>query len=418
MNKKTNTITIIMTLAILCVQFTAFSVQAAGPDLSLTMLNQDPDPAGPGDYVELRWKVINSGNDEIEDLKFKLKEKYPLMFDGSDIPEKEVGTMIGLTDQEEEYYTLHYKVRIAEDAIEDTYEMILSYEYKYKGQKYTQTKKFDLRVDDDQEPRLFIGNINTEPIKLMPDTEENKLNVDIINTGSGDAENMDVTLILPEGFEATYSYSDKTNIGNVAGGESKTSSFYIDLDEELQPGSYKTELILRYNEENENEIIEKKLGFNIDVKNKPTFEIVNLEYDKETITAGEQVKAKVTIKNIGTKKAESVSIRAFKESSQPLEFNEKSDYIGTLEPGEEGEGLFILSLDNDAEQKKYLIDYEIRSIDQDEVFIQEETMQLTVNRTEEKGSIIPIIIGIIFALGIIAGAYFLGKNDGFKKHKK
>ena len=109
-----------------------------------TLLNQDPDPANPGEYVEIRWKIEKEGNAEIEDLTYYLEVNYPFSFDASDKPQKVIGDWFGKSDSDE-FYTLYYKIKVDEGALEGTYEIKL----KSKDSKFNpewSTEEYEIRV--------------------------------------------------------------------------------------------------------------------------------------------------------------------------------------------------------------------------------------------------------------------------------
>ena len=46
--------------------------------LRVNLLNQDPDPAEPGKYVEIRLKAEKFGNNPLTNVNFYLETEYPL----------------------------------------------------------------------------------------------------------------------------------------------------------------------------------------------------------------------------------------------------------------------------------------------------------------------------------------------------
>ncbi len=122
---------------------------------------------------------------------------------------------------------------------------------------------------------------------------------------------------------------------------------------------------------------------------------------------------KLIITHIGGEDAESTSIRVFKESSQPFDFDDKTDYIGKLKPGETGEALLKFTVEKDASPKTYLLDIEIRSIDGDDVITQDKTIKIQVVNGEKNISnkIIGIsITAIIVSLGLLSYYFFRKKK--------
>lgn len=402
----------------MCLSFTSFVV-ADSDDfayLDITLLNQDPDPAEQGEYLDLRWKVVKRGNKQMEDITFNLELEYPFFFDQTDEAEKKLGSWKGYSD-DKEYYILHYRVRVDDEALEDTYDIKLKISHDIDGVYVA--KEFEIEVGDKKNPEFVLGNLVTSPIKLLADTDENKLQATLENIGDENAETVRMELELPEGFTPTYGYSTRANLGIVEAGGSKTGTFYVNLDETVSQGEYDGMITIHYKEANDddNEYKIIKLPLSIPVNGKPMFSIESVKTIPETIREGNDVRLLLTIKNTGAKEAESVSIRAFKESSQPFEFEEKSDFIGKLKPGETGEAVLKFKIEKGANVKTYLLDLEIRSIHNNEVLIENEVMPIKVQNGEEKGffSKSPVIgtLIIVLIVGLGLGGYYL-----FRKHKK
>lgn len=374
-----------------------------------TFLNQDPDPAEPGQYVELRWKVEKLGNNLIEDLQYKLELEYPFSLDKGDDGLRDLGDWKGNSD-EDEFYTLYYKVKVADDALEDTYKIKLKSTHGLSSP--WQSEDFDIRVGNKEKAKFVVGSITTSPLKLTPDLDQAELNINLENIGDGDAENAKFELELPKGFEASYSYSDRDVLGTVEAGKSKTATFYVDVDDKVKGGDYQAKAKILYKDKNDEDDEYKllTLPFTIHLKEAPRFEITKVDVVSGEIYPGSPVEVKLTVKNIGGEEGNAVSIRAFKESSQPFDFDEKSDYIGKLAAGETGEAVVKLNVDKDATPKDYLLDLEIRSIDGSEVVIDNKQFMLNIAEGKEKSGlpswIVPLIIAMVFAL---AGYYF-GKN--------
>lgn len=393
-----------------CSVLAQFPIEPGYGHIEATLLNQDPDPAEQGEYLELRWKIVKIGNAEIQNLRFNLELDYPFYFDESDTPVKSVGDWIGYSD-DQEYYTLHYKVRVDEEALEDTYEVKLK--WYYSDGSIGREEEYDVRVGDKEDPNLVVGTLQSDPTKLVADTEEAQLDVEIENIGDEDAQNVKISIGLPAGFTPSYTYSDRDNLGTIAADDSETATFYIDIDENMRSGNYKSNLTIQYKEadDEDNEYKELIIPLEIPVHDMPLFEIVSFQTNPAKLKPGDGAELKVTVKNVGGKKGESVSLRAFKESSQPFDFDEKSDFIGKLEPGETGEALLKFTVDEDASPKKYIIDLEVRSISDSEVLTEEESGIIVIANGEKNQGLSTtgiIIIVVIVAIGL--GIYFMRKK--------
>lgn len=402
---------------------TAFSgVKAAAFEygyVSITLLNQDPDPAEPGEYVELRWKVVKRGTLTVDNIMFELQPDYPFSFDQSDQARKKLDAWRGI-DEDEEFFTLYYKLRVDSEALEDTYKMKLRYSY---DDEIWETRDFDVRVGDKPKPKFVLGNLITTPTKLVGDTDEATLNMEITNIGDGDAEHVQTQIVLPEGFKPTYTNSDEANMGTIAAGGSDSSMFYVDIDESVVSQVYQAKVIVRYKEANadDNKYKQVELPLDISIKSRPVFEIKEVITDPQTVHAGNKVHVRIKVANEGGKEAESLSLRAFKETSQPFDFDEKTDYIGKLEVGAEGEAILEMTIDDDAQSKKYLIDLELRYVDGNEVLVQEKTIPFFIadglqSESSQGGFSRSVGIGLMAAVVIVGLiAYLAGKKASRKK---
>ncbi|MDP3103953.1 MAG: CARDB domain-containing protein [Candidatus Methanoperedens sp.] len=376
-----------------------------GSRIQMNFMYQDPDPADAGKYIDIRWQIVNTIGGATENLRFRLDAGYPFLFEAGDTPDKNLGTSVG-TSEKEVYYVLHYKLKVADNALKGTYNVTLGYS---TGEGWT-NKVFQIYIDPKRSD-FVVGALVTSPEKLIAGTDEAKLSVNIDNIGKGNAQNVKVKLLLPSGFKPTYSYSDEDSIGILEKGKSKTSNFYVDIAEDVTEGEYGTKLNITYRDENdeENQYRTKTLDLKIPIKPAPHLVIESVTYSPEKIMPGTNTDILIKVKNTGTQKAESVSLRVFKDSAQPFKFSEKSDFIGKLEPGDTGEAVIRLTVESAAVAKKYLLDVEIRAIDQKEnVMIFRRTVPLTVD-AEKKGLPSASVLGILV---VIRAAVYFRRRSG------
>ena len=125
--------------------FSFAGVLAEGCDLSISLINQDPYPAIPGDYVKLVFQVDGVDNPLCGNIDFELLQQYPLIFDPDEQPVYSVNS--GLYDKDYSSYLLApYKVRVDSDALDG--DNPIEVQYRFGGNLGFETKKFDLNVED------------------------------------------------------------------------------------------------------------------------------------------------------------------------------------------------------------------------------------------------------------------------------
>ncbi|HEY9206038.1 MAG TPA: CARDB domain-containing protein [Candidatus Methanoperedens sp.] len=378
---------------------------ATGSKVQMNFMYQDPDPGEAGKYIDLRWQVVNTMGGTLDNLRFRLEAGYPFLFEAGDSPDKYLGTSAGTNDKEI-YYVLHYKLKIADNALKGTYNVTLGWT---AGEGWTK-KEFPIYIDP-KKSDFVVGALVTSPEKLIADTDEAKLSVNIDNIGKSNAENVKVKLLLPSGFKPTYSYSDEDSLGVIEKGGSKEATFYVDIDENVTDGEYDASLEITYRDENDetNQYRTKTLDLKLPIKPAPHLVVESVSSTPANLVPGGKADILIKVRNRGNEKAETVSLRVFKDSSQPFEFSEKSDFIGKLEPGESGDAVIRLTVDRDAAPKKYLLDVELRGIDQKgNVLIFSRTVPLTV--VAEAASPlknIGLAVGLVAVLGVVGTAYYL-----------
>ena len=208
---------------------------------------------------------------------------------------------------------------------------------------------------------------------------------------------------------------------------SKPAVFYIDTDDSLEAGRYEAILIMRYKDGNSDEFVTKEIEIDLNVKKSPRFVIQEVRAGSSTfsdsfsgyivrqdtvvspsdISQGGSGQLRITIMNEGEEKAESVSVKIFRDSSHPFEFGEIYDFIGNLDTGQSGDAVFDFTVEQDAVLKEYYIDIEIRYIEDSDVEIVRDTIRLEVAR--EQANYTFAIIGLL-ALIVVAGFFFWKKR--------
>jgi hypothetical protein len=382
------------------------------PYTKAVFLNQDPDPAEPGKYVELRWKITKYGNGLLEDVTYEILPEYPFSLIPGSSKIQNIGTWSRFSG-DDEHYILYYKLKVDSSALEHDYKIKLR--SRDSKESLWSTQEYTIRVGDSFTPNFVLGNIISNPRRLVNDIDDAEIIIDFENIGNGDAELVTVEIELPLGFDDSYTYSTRKNLGTILAGEGKSASFYFDIENSIMAGNYDAYAIISYKDKNDkdNEYRQSRLPFVITVMDKPQFEIEKIEFLPSEISAGMQdVIMKINLKNIGGKEGESISVRAFKESSQPFEFDESSDYIGKISALDNGEAVLKFFVKKDAVAKNYNLDLEVRYIHNNEVFVERKNVVIPIqNGVEKKSGNYNLIIGILIAVAIASLiGYYFGKR--------
>lgn len=117
-------------------------------NLQVSLLNQDPYPAVPGDYVKLVFQIDGVANPECGDVIFQLSEKYPISFDPNQSNEMTIksGTY---TKDHNSFLMAPFKVRLDNNALDGENIIEVSFANSLNGAASSfQTKQFNLNVEN------------------------------------------------------------------------------------------------------------------------------------------------------------------------------------------------------------------------------------------------------------------------------
>ena len=117
------------------------------------------------------------------------------------------------------------------------------------------------------------------------------------------------------------------------------------------------------------------------------------------------------IKNTGGEEGESVRVRAMLKSEQPFDFSngEAFDYVGDLEVGEIGEAVLNFDVGDDAALKTYLLDIEIRCVEDEDVHLFDKKVPVAVANAKQSNLILIFIGGAILMLLYLGYRFLLPK---------
>lgn len=221
------------------------STSAAACELSVKMVNQDPYPAIPGDYVKTVFQLDGVENPECGNVYIELKEEYPITFDPDQSSRYELNS--GTYERDfGSFFLATYKVRVDDDALEGDNPIEIAYG-KVGGAELL--KKFDLYVEDARADfEVFVKNY---------DHATNTLTLEVLNIAENDVEGLTLEISKQENIEVTGS---KTNIIG-----SLDSNEYTTADFSAIPSEGDINLTIHYTDQtNTRRTLEKTISFEPD----------------------------------------------------------------------------------------------------------------------------------------------------------
>ncbi len=210
--------------------------------ISIDLLNQDPDPVNPGDVLEVRISIENTGYDDIENCYLKIEPDYPFRALSGEGLIQNIGTL-GKRSEDDRRKVIKFKIGVENDVNEGKYPLKV---YLYStGSKNKVSLNRELTIDIDSESNAEIEYINVE--KLIPG-EKTRLIFGIKNVGNSPLKNSMFSwestgdVILPVGS------SNVKHINLIDVGETANVSFEVLTNVNTKPGLYKLDMVLTYDD--------------------------------------------------------------------------------------------------------------------------------------------------------------------------
>lgn len=298
-----------------------------------------------------------------------------------------------------------------------------NYEFRLLGQWYKDDEPLDFFRDvrfkmpvKREGIILDFANMQTQPAEVRPGDDYVKIVGALENVGEKYAKSVEVTLQPPQGIDASYTNNNRLWAGRVDSTQQKDVTFFVDIDEDMQPGLHNISYEMNYMDSDDTEYV-KTGSIPFRIKPRPYLEVVNVSGEA---LAGQTAQLEVVIKNNGQESAESVDVRIMKQNAQPFVIDVRSDYVGELEPGETGRALFDIKVTNDAHIKDHDLSVLIRAKgDSDEgddniyLFNRQATLPVT-----GKAPNTLVILGAVALVGVGGVALYQKKTNQRTKRGK
>lgn len=416
---KTDKKTAITTLSIIFVLLMGAAALAdrdtyvSGASIRVSMISQDPDPVGPGEYVELRWMVTNYGSKPLEDVEFRIVPDYPFQLLGTTDGIKQLGTIQG-HQKGEEGVVLYYRLRVDEDAAEGVNDVRL--QYRYKGITWAELEEFEIRVQS-VDAAVVIDDVHLDPARITPggtgklslklknlaDSRMTDINIKLdlaletIPRSSTGAESSALFDALP--FAPTTSATEK-RIPSIKAGESEVVSYDLTAYPDATSRVYKVPVILTYKDELDTEF-EKEDLIGVVVGSSPDIYVV---IDQTDLVAGKK-SGEVSFKFVNKGVTDIKFLDVLLEETEEYKIISASEeYIGNIDSDDFESIDFKIYLNNNGDPENgQVIDFplHIEFKDANNVdYTEDITLKYTVRTPEERGQS-QSSSGILIAVAVI-----------------
>jgi hypothetical protein len=234
-------------VVILLLMFSLFSVTTVSAidacNLTTTLLNQDPYPAVPGDYVKLVFQVEGIDNPDCDDITFNLLADYPIEFDPGESGLRTFEKVDYLKDYESNIL-IPYEVRINENALDGANPIEIRAQSRHSAPL---SKSFNVEIDDVRAAfEVYVKDYSYTT---------NEMTLEILNIEESDIEALSVE--IPKQDAINIKGANRIVVGDLDSNEYTTADF-----EAIIPSDGEFKISLIYSDTiNIRRTVEKTVGF-------------------------------------------------------------------------------------------------------------------------------------------------------------
>ncbi len=291
-----------------------------------------PETPIPGEIFALQVNIVNSGY-AVKDVKLTVFEK-----------ENDLAIISG--SGERSYLTINLgeltgsasttiKMKAYREGI---YQVKIKLSYNYGTERLEEI----IPIVVLEKPSLVIEKIS-QPVLEPGSSGKNVL--EITNSG-GDAKNVEVSLVTPDGFVAETS---KIVFDEWNSRERKTIVFNISARNDILTGVYPAKLIFSYTDRLGN-AYQEETEFSINVDGEPEITFSGFKTNPERIYPDDDFILTLTVENTGKDDAKNIILSL----DYPDKFyGENEAFLGTLKRGESADVSFKLKVDRKAKSGSY-----------------------------------------------------------------
>lgn len=324
----------------------------ASSNIRVILLNQDPDPVEPGELVELRFKVENFGDREIQDVEFELIESFPFTLLNEKDRFKRVGDL-GPSQTGDDSVIINWNVRVDDNAVAGEREIELRYK-ALNERAFVKFEPFTVNVET-REAIVSIDDITVDPARPSPGNVID-VTVHLANEADSIIDDIKVALDLDE---TPFSVVDSTalkSIRRLVRDQEEAVQYKLAVDAEAESKVHQIPLTISYSDKS-NQRKELDTSFGIIVDARPEY-LVNVE-DSQVATPQSSGEVILSVSNIAPAQMYYVTMELLASEQYKVLSNEQT-YLGNLEPDdfETGEyNIFVTSVEDDIVTLKTKITY-------------------------------------------------------------
>ena len=209
--------------------------------MKVSMLNQIPDPAEPGKYVDIRFKFENNGSKTAENVEAEILPEYPFSLDPGTSAIKSVGS-INPQQKGDNGVIIKYRLRVDKDALEGESEIKLR--YRLKGEGWITMPEFKINIQP-YDAILVLDKVVSNPETIKPG-EKATINIAFRNIAGILLKKIRVRIDLGGVPLAPTGSTNEKVIDTIDKNEEANVRFDLIGEPDAQSGIYKVGVYLDY----------------------------------------------------------------------------------------------------------------------------------------------------------------------------
>lgn len=386
-------------------------------ELQVTFVNQEPDPVGPGEYVDIRLQIANGGDEALNDVQVEIMPAFPFTLDPSDNKVRSLGTLEAL-QIEDRAVIIKYRLIVNSDAVEG----INTFKVRVKDSRSSwASHEFDINVRT-SDANLGIESVQTTPSPVEPGKDAT-ITIKVKNLADSLLKevslNLDLTLAslttitdLDQVPFVTMDSGTEKRIKQLKPGEEHYFTYKIRAYPTADSRVYKIPIILQYQDQLNTEYTQASL-IGVVVNSEPDISIV-LDDTGET-KAGTKTEVSIRFINKGLTDVKFVDV-IIKDSEQFDLMSSEEVYLGNIDSDDYDTADFNIYIDQsatdsitipvrfeymDANNNKYEIEKDLEM----KIFSEEEINQLGNGNDNQNVKYGLIGLAIVVLLFIVYRVY-------------
>lgn len=390
-------------------------VSGAFASFSVEVISTNPSPIIAGDYADITLRFTNIGSaeqsSEAKNVEFAIRETQLIKPLGS-----EPATFSKVYAKE--VITKTFRVYFSEDLNEGFIDLPVT----IKTNTLTSETKVRVYIEEEtRKPEFLIGSIDSSPNQLLRNSENNLLQITLLNLGDRDAELVSAKLIIDSNLiTPAHAFSMQDALASINAGTQGIIEFEIDIDDLAKAQVIPAQIELQYRSRtsvgDNYETINEILSFDLPIDESPYLVIDKVELLDSFVAGSVDNKVKITIKNEGEEEAEDVRVRISPDISFPLVFTQTTQYLtASLLPGETATMIFELEVIESADARDYISKVIIDSMVGETRYSQDSTLSITTHPSQKASE---SSVGMILLIIVIIVSLFIGYNVWKNKTSK